>query len=123
MGLIDDYWEAIEMLRIERQCVARDCDHDCSECVLARNKDELLHAYDTAIRLLMKSKPKPRESRRKLPCPKCGNKRPSVWCMGDDSGKPMEFIACEKCKTAAEASYTTIGAIRNWNEVVRSWKA
>ena len=65
--------------------------------------------------------PKPRESRAKLPCPKCGKKRLSVWCSADDKGNSIESIACDKCKIASAWSRTTIGAIRDWNKVVREW--
>ena len=64
---------------------------------------------------------KPRESRRKLPCPKCGSKRLSVWMTGDGSGKPMECIKCDKCDITGAWSYTTIGAIRDWNRLVDGW--
>ena len=45
MSLIDDYWKAIEMR------VARDCDHDCSECVLGwtRMRERLQMIADLAI--------------------------------------------------------------------------
>lgn len=65
--------------------------------------------------------PKPRESRAKLPCPKCGRKRLSVWLSCDKDRKPIEAIACDKCKIASAWSYTTIGAIRDWNKVVEEW--
>lgn len=67
------------------------------------------------------TEPKPRESRKKLPCPKCGSKRLSIWCYCDKDGKPIEAIACDKCKIASAWSRTTIGAIRDWNKVVQEW--
>lgn len=61
--------------------------------------------------------PKPRESRAKLPCPECGRKHLSIWTTTD--GKIA--IACDECKIASAWSKTEIGAIRDWNEVVRKW--
>lgn len=46
--------EVINILKIERECVSRDCpmivaERDCSKCDLVQDKDVLLAAYDSAI--------------------------------------------------------------------------
>ena len=43
---------AIGFLEIERECVSRDCDRNCSACDLAQDRDELLSAYDCVIQFL-----------------------------------------------------------------------
>ena len=44
--------EVINGLRIERECVSRDCDRDCAHCDIVQERDWLLKVYDEAIRLL-----------------------------------------------------------------------
>lgn len=45
----------IEVLRTEKKCVLRNirgCDRDCAKCDLVLPDDEILTAYDTAIRII-----------------------------------------------------------------------
>ena len=44
--------EILRGLRIERECVSRDCDRDCMNCDIVQEQEWLLKVYDEAIRLL-----------------------------------------------------------------------
>ena len=44
--------EVIRGLRIERECVSRDCDRNCANCDIVQERDWLLSVYDHAIKLL-----------------------------------------------------------------------
>ena len=44
--------EILRVLRIERECISRDCDRNCGYCDLVQEQDTLLDAYTTAIELL-----------------------------------------------------------------------
>lgn len=44
--------EVINGLRIERECVSRDCDRDCANCDIVQERDWLLLVYDNAIKML-----------------------------------------------------------------------
>lgn len=44
--------EVIHILKIERECISRDCDHNCGECDLAQEQDYLLQVYNEAIKIL-----------------------------------------------------------------------
>ena len=44
--------EVIKYLKIERECISRDCNRNCGECDLAQEQDTLLNAYNSAIALL-----------------------------------------------------------------------
>ena len=44
--------EVLKGLRIERECVSRDCDRDCANCDIVQERDWLLNIYDEAIKLL-----------------------------------------------------------------------
>ncbi len=44
--------EIIRGLKIERECVSRDCDRDCANCDIVQEKEWLLSVYDGAIKLL-----------------------------------------------------------------------
>lgn len=114
----------IALLTVEDVCLQRNvnghCSRECGSCELAQDDAELHEMYQQVAKTLEKLK-KPRESRAKLPCPKCGRKRLSVWLSCDNDRKPIEAIACDKCKIASAWSHTTIGAIRDWNKVVREW--
>lgn len=44
--------EIIRGLRIERECVSRDCDRNCANCDIVQERDWLLEVYDNAIKLL-----------------------------------------------------------------------
>lgn len=44
--------EVIRILKIERECISRDCDRDCANCDLVQERDQLLEIYDNAIALL-----------------------------------------------------------------------
>ena len=60
--------KAIQVLTAERECVAADCDRDCSKCALVMDKDWLLSGLDDALELL-------KEQETKYPvCEKCGKK-------------------------------------------------
>ena len=44
--------EVIHGLRIERECISRECDRDCMKCDIVQEQEWLLKVYDEAIRLL-----------------------------------------------------------------------
>ena len=44
--------EIIHGLRIERECVSRNCDRNCANCDIVQERDWLLLVYDNAIKLL-----------------------------------------------------------------------
>lgn len=44
--------EVIKYLKIERECVSRDCDRNCGYCDLVQEQKTLLEAYNSAIALL-----------------------------------------------------------------------
>jgi hypothetical protein len=46
--------EILRGLRIERECVSRDCNRDCANCDIVQERDWLLQVYDGAIRILEK---------------------------------------------------------------------
>lgn len=50
--------EAIALMRTEKACILKAdvCDRDCSKCELVRKTEDLLSAYDLAIRALERTK-------------------------------------------------------------------
>ena len=44
--------EILTGLRIERECVSRNCDRDCANCDIVQERDWLLEVYDNAIKLI-----------------------------------------------------------------------
>jgi len=48
--------EIIRILKIERECIGRDCDRNCGYCDLVQEQETLLKVYDEAIRLLERMK-------------------------------------------------------------------
>ena len=42
-------------LRIERECVSRDCNRDCANCDIVQERDWLLQVYDGAIEVIENS--------------------------------------------------------------------
>ena len=44
--------EVIRILKIERECISRDCDRNCGYCDLVQEQETLLDAYNSAIALL-----------------------------------------------------------------------
>lgn len=49
--------EVLKGLRIERECVSRDCNRDCANCDIVQERDWLLSVYDNAIALIENAKP------------------------------------------------------------------
>ena len=47
-----DKSEVLKGLRIERECVSRDCNRDCANCDIVQERDWLLLVYDNAIKML-----------------------------------------------------------------------
>jgi hypothetical protein len=47
-----DINEVIKGLKIERECVSRDCDRDCANCDIVQDADWLLDVYQSAIDIL-----------------------------------------------------------------------
>ena len=44
--------EVIKYLKIELECINRDCNRNCGECDLVQEQETLLDAYNSAIALL-----------------------------------------------------------------------
>ena len=44
--------EVLTSLRIERECVSRDCNRDCTNCDIVQEREWLLEVYDSAIALI-----------------------------------------------------------------------
>lgn len=53
--------KVIKGLQIERECVSRDCDRNCSQCDLVQDRDWLLSVYDDALTLLKERETNPIE--------------------------------------------------------------
>lgn len=47
-----DIQRIYDLLRIERECVSRNCDRNCLSCELVQERDELLRMYDILIALI-----------------------------------------------------------------------
>lgn len=47
-----DREKVIKGLKIERECVSRNCDRDCAKCDLVQDREWLLSVYDDALELL-----------------------------------------------------------------------
>lgn len=45
---------AVEYLKVERECVSRECDRNCASCDLAQDRDTLLSAIDCAVDFMEK---------------------------------------------------------------------
>ena len=44
--------EVIKYLKIERECISRDCDRNCGKCDLVQEQETLLEVYNSVIALL-----------------------------------------------------------------------
>jgi len=44
--------EAVKYMKIERECINRNCDRNCAECDIVQEVDDLNSAYDVAIKAL-----------------------------------------------------------------------
>lgn len=44
--------EAVKYMRIEKECINRDCDRNCAKCDIVQEVDDLNSAYDAAIKAL-----------------------------------------------------------------------
>ena len=44
--------KVIDILKIERECISRNCDRNCGLCDLVQEQETLLDAYNSAISLL-----------------------------------------------------------------------
>ena len=48
--------EIIKGLKIEKECVSRDCNRDCANCDIVQDADWLLDVYQSAIDILSQIK-------------------------------------------------------------------
>lgn len=70
------------------------------------------------LAFLEKYKPKPRESRKKLPCT-CGSKEiTSMFKFRPDIDRGF-LCKCDKCGKQSETFKYEIQAIKNWNEMIK----
>lgn len=69
------------------------------------------------LKFLKEEAPKPKESRKKLPCT-CGCKTITTWWY---SGKGNLHYSCQcgNCGKEAEGARYEIQAIRNWNNMIK----
>jgi hypothetical protein len=73
-----DREKVIKGLTIERECVSRNCDRDCSKCDLVQDREWLLSVYDDALELLKEQE--------------------SEWLEDSDPGQEYGTTwACRKC--------------------------
>lgn len=49
---MEDQNEIIRILRIERECISRDCNRMCEICDLVQDRGHLLSVYTSAIKLI-----------------------------------------------------------------------
>lgn len=49
---VPDHGALLHVLKTERECVSRNCDHNCGACDLSLEQTEILTAYDTLISML-----------------------------------------------------------------------
>ena len=77
-----DKSEVIKYLKIERECISRDCNRNCSQCDLVQEQETLLDAYNSAIVLLTQS------------CNECMYDAPFQWCCKQECG---QHTFCEGC--------------------------
>ena len=84
-----DREKVIKGLQIERECVSRNCDRDCSQCDLVQDRDWLLSIYDDAISLLKEREAvEPTWNRGKPFCGACGLRiHNGKFC--SECGKPI----------------------------------
>ena len=81
-----DREKVIKGLKIERECVSRDCDRDCAKCDLVQDRDWLLSVYDGALGLLKEQK--------------------SEWLEDSDPGQEYGTTwACWKCMHSIHKPY------------------
>lgn len=84
-----DREKVIKGLTIERECVSRNCDRDCSKCDLVQDREWLLSVYDDALELL-----KEHEAVKPTPgmlCGQCGCRiyRDANYCY--NCGRPVKW--------------------------------
>lgn len=79
--------EVIKYLKIERECISRDCDRNCGECDLVQEQKTLLDAYTSAIVLLTQS------------CDECMYDAPFQWCCKQECG---QHTFCEGCMAISQ---------------------
>ena len=79
--------EVIKYLKIERECISRDCDRNCGECDLVQEQETLLDAYTSAIVLLT------------LNCDECMHDAPFQWCCKQECG---QHTFCENCTAISQ---------------------
>lgn len=76
------------------------------------------YTTDDILQFLEKNKPKPKESRKKLPCV-CGCKAIRSWWHITEH---KFFCQCDNCERQAPGARAEIKAIRNWNEMIEKEK-
>lgn len=100
---------------LKRELFAGEIECFYISCEICGARGEICGTKEDAVKK-WNTRKKPYESRRKLPCPKCG-KKPDMWY--GTEGK--QAIICKDCSIGSIWSKTEIGAIRDWNKVVREW--
>ena len=127
--------KAISILKNERECVVtaslNNCNRNCKTCPLVKDTDEILAAYDVALKML-ESKPESRtvdevrveakelgynlikqsEHVKVSPCI-CGRKKIGYW-----GGPEGYFRRCPHCDFEGPAGKTVKEATINWNKAV-----
>ncbi len=76
--------EIIKYLKIERECISRDCDRNCGQCDLVQEQETLLNVYNNAINIIKQS----------ITCEECMYDAPYHYCCKCECGE-HEF--CRNC--------------------------
>lgn len=86
-------------------------------CGICGARGQICNTKEDAIRK-WNTRKKPYESRKKLPCPKCGTPRPETWFSSSMLEDKKVGIKCRECGFAVWDK-SEIQAIREWNSEKR----
>lgn len=101
-----------ELRRLRRELFAGEIECFYVSCKVCGASGQICNTEEDAIRK-WNTRKKPYESRKKLPCPKCGTPRPEMVFIAS-TGKSYCGIKCRECKYSRYGD-TEIAAIRAWN--------
>ena len=97
---------------IRRELFAGEIECFYVSCKICGARGQICNTEEEATKK-WNTRKKPYESRKKLPCPKCGTARPEIGFSVD-----MTVVRCRNCDLKV-CSKTEIGAIRAWNAMKR----
>ena len=97
---------------IRRELFAGEIECFYVSCRICGARGQICNTEEDAVKK-WNTRKRPYESRRKLPCPKCGTSRPETWFSCDKVG-----VRCRSCGLEIWGK-TEIKAIRAWNTMKR----